>query len=140
VCARRGGGGQSAWSRSRRLLRDSLPAYTDRGNDYESQMISRVFFDPEPEANKRKRPGELFYHSADGPPVAPLQKVQVTCKRYAPSMGSVSPDGYWYRLASPPYNNQYYAVANTFLNGNPVEGTSKVKQNNTDWKGPDCPN
>lgn len=36
-----------------------------------------------------------------GPGVQPLAKVHVSCKVYAPSFPSVSPDGYWYRLRLP---------------------------------------
>lgn len=74
-----------------------------------------------------------------GPAVLPLQKVRVSCKVYAPSFASVSPDGYWYRLASPPYDNRDYGIANSYLNGNPAVGTSNVPQINTDFKVPDCP-
>ena len=72
--------------------------------------------------------------------IQPLQTVQVSCKVLNPSMGTVSPDGYWYRLASPPWNHQEaYAIANTFLNGDPVVGTSNGPQHNTDFNVPDCP-
>jgi hypothetical protein len=30
--------------------------------------------------------------------------------------------GGWYRIASPPWNDHYWAAANTFLNGDPVNG------------------
>ncbi|MFC6021872.1 hypothetical protein ACFP2T_37635 [Plantactinospora solaniradicis] len=71
----------------------------------------------------------------DGPKVKPWQKVKVSCKLYAPSLPSLDPDGYWYRLASEPWNNAYYAPANTFMNGD------KPGENNhhTDWSIPDCP-
>jgi hypothetical protein len=71
--------------------------------------------------------------------VQPLQIVQVSCKVLDPSMGSVSPDGYWYRIASTPWNNQAYAIANTFLNGDPIVGTSEVPQHYTDTSVQDCP-
>jgi hypothetical protein len=74
-----------------------------------------------------------------GPGVSPLQKVRVSCKVYAPTMGSVSPAGYWYRLASAPYDNKDYGIANTYLNGDPVVGTSNAPQINVDRKVPDCP-
>lgn len=38
------------------------------------------------------------------------------CKEYAPTMTSVSPDGYWYLLGGR-WNGKFYAAANTFLNG-----------------------
>jgi hypothetical protein len=63
----------------------------------------------------------------------------LSCKVYAPTMGSVSPAGYWYRLASAPYDNKDYGIANTYLNGDPVVGTSNAPQINVDRKVPDCP-
>ena len=39
-----------------------------------------------------------------------------------PAIASVNPDGYWYRIASAPWNDQYYAAANTFMNGDPWGG------------------
>ena len=61
--------------------------------------------------------------------------VGVSCKVYAPSIASVSPDGYWYLIASSPWNNQYYAPANTFMNGDPWGGPYS---HNTDFSVPDC--
>lgn len=68
----------------------------------------------------------------------PLQKVQVSCKVLDPSMGSVSPDGYWYRIVGGQWNNDY-AIANTFFNGDPIVGTSNATQHFTDFNVQDCP-
>ena len=70
-----------------------------------------------------------------GQKIAPAQYVQVSCKLYDPSIGSVSPDGYWYRIASTPWNNAYYSPANTFMNGDPWNGPYT---HNTDFNVPDC--
>jgi surface antigen len=61
--------------------------------------------------------------------------VQVSCKVYAPQIASANPDGYWYLIASSPWNNQYYAVANTFMNGDPWNGPYT---HNTDFNVPNC--
>ncbi len=61
--------------------------------------------------------------------------VQVSCKVYAPTISSASPDGYWYRIASSPWDNAYYAVANTFMNGDPWGGPYT---HYTDSRVPDC--
>jgi hypothetical protein len=61
--------------------------------------------------------------------------VQVLCKVYAPAIPSANPDGYWYRIASSPWNNIYYAVANTFMNGDPWGGPYT---HNTDFNVPNC--
>jgi hypothetical protein len=62
--------------------------------------------------------------------------VRASCKVYAPSIPSVSPDGYWYRLASAPWNNEYYSPANSYLNG---DTPGKRLTHNTDFNVPDCP-
>src|SRR4051812_29970777 len=53
----------------------------------------------------------LNYHNASGIGtfVAAMSYVQVSCKVYDPTITSVNPDGYWYRLASSPWNDAYYS-------------------------------
>lgn len=77
-----------------------------------------------------------FNASGMGVKVPAMAWVQVSCKVHAPQIASANPDGYWYRLASSPWNNQYYAVANTFWNGD-VPGR-KPYTHNTDWAIPNC--
>jgi RHS repeat-associated protein len=72
-----------------------------------------------------------------GPRIDPAAWVQVSCKVYAPAIASVNPDGYWYKIANGPWNNQYYAPANTFMNGDPWGGPYS---HNTDSSVPDCGN
>jgi hypothetical protein len=77
------------------------------------------------------------YHNASGlgPRVEPARWVDVGCKVHDPFIQSVNPDGYWYRLTSAPWNGAYYTPANTFLNGDPIDGPFKYA---TDWSVPDC--
>lgn len=77
------------------------------------------------------------YHNASGmgPQIAAGQWVEVSCRVYDPTIASVNPDGYWYRIASPPWNNAYYAPANTFMNGDPYGGPYT---HNTDFSVPLC--
>jgi hypothetical protein len=77
------------------------------------------------------------YHNASGmgTPIAAGQWVQVSCKVYDPYIASVNPDGYWYRIASAPWNNAYYSPANTFMNGDPYGGPYT---HNTDFAVPNC--
>ena len=77
------------------------------------------------------------YQNASGPgdAIAFGEDVQVPCKVYDPSIPSANPGGYWYRIASPPWDNAYYAVANTFLNGDPPGGPYA---RNYDPAVPDC--
>lgn len=74
--------------------------------------------------------------SGMGVKIQPYQWVQVSCKVYAPQIVSANPDGYWYRIASPPWSNAYYAVANTFWNGD-IPG-QKPYVHNTDFAVPNC--
>ncbi|WP_344458494.1 hypothetical protein, partial [Actinocorallia aurantiaca] len=76
--------------------------------------------------------------AVSGVPVKPYEKVKVSCKIFAPTIPSVSPDGYWYLIASPPWNNEWYAPANTFLNGDPINAEQRTVTHNTDTKVPDC--
>ena len=79
----------------------------------------------------------LNYHNASGlgQPIGAGVTVQVSCKVYDPTITSVNPDGYWYRIQSGPWNNRYYAPANTFLNGDPPDGPYS---HNTDFAVPNC--
>jgi hypothetical protein len=49
----------------------------------------------------------------------------------------VNPDGYWYRIQSSPWNNVYYAPANSFKNGDPWT-TPIPNPHNTDFSVPNC--
>jgi hypothetical protein len=71
----------------------------------------------------------------EGPRVESGQIVRVSCRVKDPTIPSVSPDGWWYRLASKPWKDKYYAPANTFLNGDPPQGPYK---HNTDFSVPVC--
>lgn len=72
-----------------------------------------------------------------GPVIPAMSYVEVSCKVHpGTTIVSANPDGYWYRIASPPWSNQYYAVANTFWNGD-VPGRTPYTHN-TDWAVPDC--
>ncbi len=71
-----------------------------------------------------------------GVKIQPYQWVAVSCKVYAPQIVSANPDGYWYRIASPPWSNVFYAVANTFWNGD-IPG-QKPYVHNTDFAVPEC--
>jgi surface antigen len=77
------------------------------------------------------------YHNASGqgPAIGSGAWVQVSCKVYDPAIASVNPDGYWYRIASAPWNNAYYSPANTFMNGDPYGGPYT---HNTDFAVPNC--
>lgn len=77
------------------------------------------------------------YHNASGmgPQIAAGQWVEVSCKIFDSTIASVNPDGYWYRIASSPWNDSYYSPANTFMNGDPYGGPYT---HNTDFNVPDC--
>jgi len=73
------------------------------------------------EQEELTHPANTFknYHNAsgEGPPIAAGQKLQVSCKVHDATILSANPDGYWYRIASSPWNNAYYTPANNFVNG-----------------------
>ncbi len=74
--------------------------------------------------------------SGEGPRIGDLAFVEVGCKLYAPQIESAEPDGYWYRIHSPPWNDRFYAVANTFWNGIPPGESGEPV--NTDQAVPNC--
>lgn len=76
-----------------------------------------------------------FNASGMGAKIPAAAWVQVVCKVYAPQIQSANPDGYWYLIASSPWNSAYYAVANTFMNGDPWNGPYT---HNTDFNVPNC--
>jgi len=59
--------------------------------------------------------------SGTGPTIAKYQTVQVTCR----TTGMAVPDGntWWYRIASSPWNNAYYASADAFYNDGATSGS-----------------
>jgi hypothetical protein len=76
-----------------------------------------------------------LHPTVTGQPVAFLEQVQVSCKVKAATLDSVLPDGYWYKIVSPPWNGNYFGIANTFLNGDTV---GQATLHNTDFAVPDC--
>jgi surface antigen len=77
------------------------------------------------------------YHNASGKGqrIDPGAWVQVSCKVKDTTIASVNPDGYWYRITSAPWNDAFYAPANTFMNGDPWGGPYS---HNTDFGVRDC--
>ncbi len=74
--------------------------------------------------------------SGQGPRIAVGAYVEVQCRVRAPEIRSANPDGWWYRIASSPWNGQYYGVANNFRNGDvPGQGPP---YHNTDFNVPPC--
>jgi hypothetical protein len=97
---------------------------------------------PNPNHTEQETPNQPVntftnYHNASGvgPAIAAGQWVEVSCRVYDPTIASVNPDGYWYRIASSPWNNAYYSTANTFMNGDPYGGPYT---HNTDFSVPLC--
>jgi hypothetical protein len=80
------------------------------------------------------------FRDCDGPTgpgqiIEPNQVVRVFCRVHDVSIPSVKPGGYWYRIASSPWNGNYWSPANTFLNGDPKFGPY---HHPTDLKVPTC--
>lgn len=112
------GGGGSSGGGSGGIGNQHVPSSTPAPSHTPSTLLSEEAY------NKHGVPTFKDHHSVSGPgPQLSFQQVvSVSCKVSDPSIPSVSPDGYWYRIASAPWDNQYYAAANTFLNGDPPAG------------------
>lgn len=52
------------------------------------------------------------------------------------TLESTGPEYYWYRIASAPWNNEFYAPANSFWNGD-IPG-QRPYTHHTDHNVPDC--
>jgi hypothetical protein len=111
-------------------------------NGLESNHVTWGALAPAPTWSEQETPNHpvntfMNYHNASGmgPPIAAGQWVQVSCKVYDPFIASVDPDGYWYRIASSPWNNAFYSPANTFMNGDPYGGPYS---HDTDFAVPNC--
>lgn len=60
--------------------------------------------------------------------------LEVRCRYYAPSVPSVTPDGFWYLIETEPWNG-LWSPANSFMNGD-VPGGPYI--HNTDFGVPVC--
>jgi hypothetical protein len=88
-----------------------------------------------------ERPLEVFgtpgvRSTRTGPLIRPFQIVAVSCRVHVAGIKSAEPDGYWYRIASHPWNNRGYAAANAFWNGSAIREGPGVR--NTDFRVPPC--
>ncbi|MFD4738448.1 hypothetical protein ACFWNR_06935 [Streptomyces virginiae] len=99
---------------------------------------------PEPQTTWEERSGshgsptftDPHGASGEGPRIPAMTTVTVSCRVYAPEIDSANPDGWWYRIASSPWDNAYYAVSNTFWNGDEPGRTPYT--HHTDWSVPVC--
>ncbi len=72
--------------------------------------------------------------SGRGPAIPPNTTLMVRCRYYAPSVPSVSPDGFWYLIETEQWNG-FWSPANSFMNGD-VPGGPYI--HNTDFAVPVC--
>jgi hypothetical protein len=72
--------------------------------------------------------------TAGGGAIPANTEIQVRCRYYAPSVPSVTPDGFWYLVESPQWNG-LWTPANSFMNGD-VPGGPYF--HNTDFDVPIC--
>lgn len=65
-----------------------------------------------------------FRFGGQGPRILSGQRVEVVCRLYDPSTPASVEPGWWYLIASAPWNQQYYTPANSYLNGDVPGGSS----------------
>lgn len=107
-----------------------------KGYDRSAASVPATYYDEQSGYLGSPTFSEPVSATGEGQRIAALEHVQVSCRVFAPQIESAEPGGYWYRIHSPPWNDAYYAVANTFWNGvGPGEGGEPV---NTDFNVPDC--
>jgi hypothetical protein len=66
----------------------------------------------------------------EGKRVPPGQRVRVVCRYQQADPAPSVQDGWWYLLASSPWNRQYYSPASSYLNGDPPGGPYLTIVNN----------
>lgn len=69
-----------------------------------------------------------------GEPIPAHAVLEVRCRYYAPSIPSVTPDGFWYLLETEPWNG-FWSPANSYMNGDVPGGPTL---HNTDMDVPIC--
>jgi hypothetical protein len=62
------------------------------------------------------------YFKGPGPSVQPGQRIEVVCRFLDPNAPPSVKPGWWYLIATAPWNRNYYTVANSYLNGDPPDG------------------
>lgn len=58
----------------------------------------------------------------EGQRVPTGHRLRVVCRFQQPDAPASIQPGWWYLIASPPWNRQYYSPANSYLNGDPPQG------------------
>ena len=95
---------------------DAMQAFA-KGYDEGSLTYDPSYFMERPEEAGKI---ETFKNYEDvgeaGPDIGSGETVEVTCKVFAPAVEWSEPEGYWYRIHSSPWNDEYYAAANEFQN------------------------
>jgi hypothetical protein len=90
---------------------EALAAGYDEHAHYEPTFLSET---PEKGAVTTFRDYEDA--TGEGQEIGADQTVEVSCKIFAPMIESAEPEGFWYRIHSKPWDDEYYAVANAFRN------------------------
>ncbi|MBW4715574.1 hypothetical protein [Saccharothrix obliqua] len=103
-------------------LSSARPSYTDMPLPTCATCTSNVTF---PEyvgrgAAKTFRDPRAFRGA--GPDVPAGQRVDVVCRFHQPDAPPSVQPGWWYLIASSPWNRQYYSPANSYLNGDSPDG------------------
>lgn len=70
------------------------------------------------------------FFKGPGPPVTPGQQIEVVCRFHDPDAEPSIQPGWWYLIASTPWNRHYYTAANSYLNGDPPQGPAVTSVDN----------
>jgi hypothetical protein len=95
---------------------DAIEAFA-KGYDEGSVVRVPTYFTEQPEEATAIETFKNYIDATErGPDIRPMESVEVSCKIFAPEIEWSEPEGYWYRIHSAPWNEQYYVAANEFLN------------------------
>jgi hypothetical protein len=103
------------------------------GYDEGPVTYTPIHYQEMPESNSITTFGDYENATDEGKEIQLGEAVEVSCKVFAPEVESVEPEGFWYRIHSEPWNDNYYAAANAFRN---IGGTGEGID--TDPNVPNC--
>jgi hypothetical protein len=95
---------------------ESMQAFA-RGFDAGALTYNPVYFRESTEGISVSTFRDYEAAGEEGVEIGAFQSVEVGCKVFAPEIASIEPEGFWYRIHSSPWSDEYYAAANAFLNG-----------------------
>jgi hypothetical protein len=89
-----------------------------KGYDEGSTRFQPTYFREQVDASQPTPTyGDYEHGLGSGASIRVGEEVEVSCRVFAPALELAEPEGFWYRIHSIGWNDNYYAPANSFRNG-----------------------